>query len=105
MKYRIEVFRHGGRSFFSEWFDDLDPAIAVRVDRSIRRMETGNFGSAKALRGGLFELRMHFGPGYRVYYGLDGATLIILLGGGDKQRQSSDIAAARERWEHYLKGK
>ena len=105
MRYRIEEYTEGGRSAFGEWFDDLDPVTAARVDRYIRRMETGNFGAAKALRGGVRELRLDFGPGYRVYYGLDGTTLVILLGGGDKRRQSADIAAAVERWERYKKAK
>ena len=82
-------------------FDGLDPTTAARADRFIRRLEAGNFGATKSLRGGLFELRLYFGPGYRVYFGIDGATLVILLGGGDKRRQSADIAAAVERWEHY----
>ena len=105
MKYQIDIFLQNDKSAFTEWFDDLDPTTAARVDRSIRRLEAGNFGAAKALRGGLYELRLHFGPGYRVYYGLDGETLIILLGGGDKHRQSTDIDAARRRWKLYLKGK
>jgi len=58
-------------------------------------------GAAKSLREGVFELRMDFGPGYRAYYGRDGKTIIILLGGGDKRRQSADIAAAVERWKRY----
>jgi len=105
MQYRIEEYTEGERSPFGEWFDDLDPMTAARVDRYIRRLEVGNFGAAKALRGGLYELRMDFGPGYRVYYGLDGKTLVILLGGGDKRRQSHDIAAAVGRWESYKKAK
>ncbi len=67
MKYRVEVYVQNGRSAFSEWFDELDPTTAARVDRFIRRLESGNFGAAKSLRGGLFELRLNFGPGYRVY--------------------------------------
>lgn len=101
MPYRIEEYTDGGRSPFGEWFDDLDPVTAARVDRYLRRLEAGNFGAAKALRAGVFELRLDFGPGYRVYFGLDGKTLVVLLGGGDKRRQSADIAAAVERWEHY----
>ena len=54
----------------------------------------GNFSSAKALQEGVFELKMDFGPGYRVYFGRDGKTIIILLGGGSKRRQSADIAVA-----------
>ena len=105
MQYRIEEYTEGGRSPFGVWFEDLDPVTAARVDRCIRRLEAGNFGAAKALRGGICELRLDFGPGYRVYYGLDGKTLVILLGGGDKRRQSADTVAAVERWERYKKTK
>jgi putative addiction module killer protein len=104
MKYRIEIYVHDGKAPFVKWFDELDPATAARVDRSVRRMEAGNFGAAKSLHGGLFELRLNFGPGYRVYYGIKDMTLIILLSGGDKHRQSADIAAARIRWENFLEG-
>lgn len=79
----------------------MDAVTAVKVDRYVRRLETGNFGAAKPLREGVFELRLDFGPGYRVYYGRAGATVVILLGGGDKRRQSADIAAAVERWRRY----
>ena len=79
----------------------LDAVTAARVDKYVRRLETGNFGSAKALRDGVFELKMDFGPGYRVYFGRDGKTIIILLGGGSKRRQSADIAIAIERWKRY----
>ncbi len=94
-----------GQSPFAEWFDGLDAGMAARVDRYIRRMEAGNFGAAKALGGGVNELRLDFGPGYRVYYGMDGKTLVILLAGGDKRRQSADIATAKERWKRYKEAK
>jgi putative addiction module killer protein len=105
MTCRVVEYIEAGRSPFAEWFDALDAMTAARVDRYIRRMEAGNFGAAKALGGGLHELRLDFGPGYRVYYGRDGDTLVILLGGGDKRRQSADIAAARERWQRYRKAR
>lgn len=95
----------GGRSPFAEWFDDLDAVTAARVDRYVRRLETGNFGAAKPLHEGVFELRLDFGPGYRVYYGREGQTIIILLGGGSKRRQDADIAAAVERWKRYQQTK
>ena len=74
---------------------------AARVDRYIRRLEAGNFGGVRSLRDGVFELRMDFGPGYRVYFGREGRTIIILLGAGTKRRQDADIAAAVERWQRY----
>ena len=99
--YEIKEFAENGRSPFADWFNGLDAVTAARVDRFIRRMENGNFGSAKPLREGVHELRMDFGPGYRAYYGLDGNTLVILLGGGSKRRQSADIEAAIARWKRY----
>ena len=75
------------------------------MDRYIRRLESGVFGAPKALRDGVFELRLDFGPGYRVYYGRDGEKVIILLGGGSKRRQAADIAAAVERWKRYKQAK
>ncbi|MDD4018662.1 MAG: type II toxin-antitoxin system RelE/ParE family toxin [Kiritimatiellae bacterium] len=103
--YEIKEFAENGRSAFGDWFDGLDPVTAARVDRFIRRLESGNFGAAKPLREGVSEVRMDFGPGYRVYYGLDGNTLVILLGGGSKRRQSADIEAAIARWKRYKAGR
>ena len=103
--FEIREYTEGGRSPFAEWFDDLDPVTAARVDRYIRRLESGNFGTAKMLREGVSELRLDFGPGYRVYFGRDGKTLIILLGGGSKRRQDADIAAAIARWQRYQQAK
>ena len=61
----------------------------------------GNFCNTKPLREGLFELRMDFGPGYRVYFGREGRAIVILVGGGSKHRQVADIAIALERWKRY----
>ena len=103
--FEIREYTEGGRSPFAEWFDDLDAVTAARVDRYVRRLEAGNFGAAKLLHDGVFELRLDFGPGYRVYYGHEGRTIIILLGGGSKRRQDADIAAAVERWKRYKQTK
>lgn len=103
--FEIREYAENGRSPFAEWQDGLDPVTAARVDTCLRRLELGNFGAAKRLRGGVSELRLDFGPGYRVYYGLDGKTVVILLGGGDKRRQRADIEAAVSRWANYLKGR
>jgi len=103
--FEIQEYTEDGRSPFAEWFDDLDAVTAARVDRYVRRLETGNFGAAKPLRDGVFELRLDFGPGYRVYYGREGQAIIILLGGGSKRRQDADIAAAAERWKRYKRAK
>ena len=99
--FEIREYTEAGHSPFAEWFNELDAVSADRVDRYIRRLEAGNFGAAKPLREGMFELRLDFGPGYRVYYGREGRTIIILLGGGSKRRQHTDIAAAVQRWNRY----
>lgn len=99
--YQIVEYAPAGRSFFAEWFEELDPVTAARVDRYLRRLETGNLGAVKAIGSGVFEVRMDFGPGYRVYAGWEGRTIVVLLGGGDKSRQAADIAAAIQRWKQY----
>lgn len=101
MLFELREYTEGGRSPFAEWFDELDPATAARVDRYIRRLEAGNFSAAKGLREGVSELRLDFGPGYRVYFGRKGRTTIILVGGGSKRRQDTDISAAVARWRRY----
>lgn len=103
--FEIREYVENGRSPFADWFDDLDSVTAARVDRYIRRLESGNFGAAKVVGEGVTELRLDFGPGYRVYYGRDGKTLILLLGGGSKRRQDADIAAAVARWQRYRQAK
>ena len=99
--FEIREYVENGRSPYAEWFESLDNVTADRVDKYMRRLEQGNFGAAKALREGVFELRMDFGPGYRVYYGRESQRIIILLGGGSKRRQEAEIVAALERWKRY----
>jgi putative addiction module killer protein len=96
--FEIREYVENGHSPYVEWFGGLEKVTAARVSTYIRRLAAGNFGAAKALQEGVFELRMDFGPGYRVYYGREGRTIIILLGGGSKRRQNADIAAAVQRW-------
>ena len=91
----------GGRSPFAEWFDDLDAGAAAKVTVALARIEMGNLSNVKSVGGGVLEHRIDWGPGYRVYLGRDGATLVILLAGGTKRRQQRDIAAAQERWADY----
>jgi putative addiction module killer protein len=99
----MEIRRYltrSGRDIFGEWLSGLRDARAMaKVVARIDRLSSGNFGDCKALRGGLFELRIDWGPGYRVYYALAGKTYVLLLCGGDKRKQSSDIKRALE----YLK--
>ena len=68
---------------------------------ALLRIELGNLSNVKGVGAGVFEYRIDFGPGYRVYFGKDGETVVILLGGGTKKRQDRDIATAKERWKDY----
>lgn len=101
----IEYVDVNSTSPFADWFNDLDAVTAARVDKHVRRMEHGNFGNSRHVGSGVLELKIDIGPGYRIYYGKAGDTLVILLGGGDKKRQSYDIAKAIQRWTAYKKGR
>jgi putative addiction module killer protein len=95
-----------GESPFAKWRETLDNVTRARVMLSVLRLEAGNFSTAKGVGAGLFELRLDFGPGYRVYFGRDGEELVILVGGGSKKREQRDIDSARLLWREYkrLKG-
>lgn len=106
MRYRdmVELREYNderGRSPFRRWFSRLDTPAATRVAVAIERMTEGNLGDVRPVGEGVSERRIHFGPGYRVYFGREGETIIILLAGGDKQRQQNDIQTARSRWRRY----
>jgi putative addiction module killer protein len=96
-----EYLGHDGRNFFGEWFDRLNSEAARRVITALYRLGLGNFSNVKGVGGGVFEVRIDFGPGYRIYFGKDGERIVILLCGGTKQRQREDIAQAVECWHEY----
>lgn len=89
------------RSPFRTWFRALDAAAAARINTALVRLEMGNTSNVKGVGGGVFELKVDFGPGYRVYFGKDGNEIVILLGGGTKKRQERDINAAHACWLNY----
>ncbi|MEC4678956.1 MAG: type II toxin-antitoxin system RelE/ParE family toxin [Nitrospirota bacterium] len=72
-----------------------------RIIQRVTRLESGNYGDYKSLKDGVFELRLSFGSGYRVYCAEDGNTIVILLCGGDKSTQEKDIEAAKAYWKEY----
>ncbi|MGO4882651.1 MAG: type II toxin-antitoxin system RelE/ParE family toxin [Bryobacteraceae bacterium] len=90
---------------FAEWLEGLDAAAAAKVTVALARMEQGNLSNVEGVGSGVFEQKIDFGPGYRIYFGKDGASLIILLGGDTKKRQRQDIAAAKDRWAAYKRRK
>lgn len=90
-----------GTEPYTEWEKRLrDRAVRARVRARIGRLRLGNFGDSKRV-GEVFELRVHVGPGYRIYYGREGDTVVILLCGGDKGSQAGDIERAEAYWRDY----
>lgn len=92
-----------GRVPFREWLVGLDVTTRARVQARILRFETGNLGDHKEVGGGVWEARLDFGPGYRVYFGQRGRELVVLLTGGDKKSQKKDLGRARQFWLDYVK--
>lgn len=78
-----------------------DRHARARIAARIERLEAGNFGDCKPLRDGVWEMRIDWGPGYRVYYARAGARLILLLLGGDKRRQAADVERAVACWNEF----
>ena len=91
-----------GKEPFSEWLNSLgDPITRRRILKRVLRLEQGHFGDFKHVGEGVKELRFFFGAGYRVYFGEDGDTIVILLSGGDKNSQARDIQQAIAFWQEY----
>lgn len=97
----VEYEDDDGSHPFSKWFGKLKAPAALKVRTAIARMEAGNPGDVKPVGGGVSECRLAYGPGYRIYFGRDGETLVILLGGSSKKDQARAIATAKEHWRNY----
>jgi putative addiction module killer protein len=91
-----------GQTPFLNWLDKLkDRQARQRIQARIGRLRLGNFGQTRSLGGGVHELKVDYGPGYRIYFGREGTTVVILLSGGDKKTQNEDIKEAKEYWARY----
>lgn len=88
-----------GKSPFVEWITHFkDKVTRIRIERRLERMELGHYGDCEPVGEGVYELRLHFGSGYRVYFVEQGDEVLILLCGGDKSTQSEDIRLAKQFW-------
>lgn len=101
----LEYVDERGDSPFQAWFADLDAPAAARVVTRLARIESGNFSNVEGVGEGVFEAKIEFGQGYRIYFGKDGVEIVILLGGGGKKRQQQDIEFAHRRWADYKRRK
>ena len=91
-----------GRVPFKSWFNDLrDERARAKIRVRIRRASLGNFGHCRSLGDGVSELKVDYGPGYRVYFGVNGNEFIVLLLGGDKRTQEQDIKMAKKYWNEF----
>jgi putative addiction module killer protein len=101
----LEYLDARGRSPYAAWSDNLSASVAAKVVAALYRLEAGNFSNVKGVGEGVFERRIDFGPGYRIYFGKDGESMLILLGGSGKKRQREAIAASQQRWVDYKRRK
>lgn len=102
MKIKISSYiTKDGVDPFAKWFDKLSAIAAAKVSTALYRMELGNYSNVKSLGDGIFEYKIDFGPGYRIYFGQDGEELVILVGGGSKKQQDKDIKIAKNYWQEY----
>lgn len=100
MDIRVYEDEAGNRPF-EEWYGDLPAAAAAKVQTALTRLENGNHSNLAPVGQGVSERKIDWGPGLRLYLAFDGATIIILLGGGTKKRQQADIETALARWSDY----
>ena len=94
-----------GKEPFKKWLNSLNNSIVRRIDQRLLRLSIGNYGDYKFLAQGVYELRLAFGSGYRIYFGKDGYKIVVILSGGDKKTQKKDIQAAIEYWNKYKERK
>jgi putative addiction module killer protein len=101
---RVIVFaEENGNEPFTQWLYDLKDSVGrKRILIRITRLEQGNYGDCEPVGEGVSELRIFFGPGYRVYFGEDAENIVVLLCGGDKGSQQQDIKKAKAYWQEYL---
>jgi len=98
---RLVEYLEGGVSPFGKWFTGLNAPAAAKIATALYRLEQGHRSNIRSVGKGVFEYKIDFGPGYRIYFGREGDALIILLGGGSKKAQAGDIQIAQARWSGY----
>jgi putative addiction module killer protein len=101
----VEYEQEDGTHPFFKWVSNINTPAKLKVRTAVARMGEGNFSNVKAVGQGVSEYRLDFGPGYRIYFGKDGDSLVILLGGGTKKRQNNDIETAQALWKEYKRRK
>ena len=101
----VHYLTSNGKDVYEDWLGELDTRDANRVVAHVTRMYSGNFGITRSVGDGVLELKIHYGPGYRVYYLHDKDNIVVLLCGGDKRTQFNDIARAKHNAANYWRRK
>jgi len=101
----IQLYQDANGNYpFDDWLDCLrDRTARVKIQARLARLSLGNFGDSKFIGDGVYELRINYGGGYRIYFGQVGSSIILLLCGGDKSSQARDIQTAKVYWRNYAK--
>lgn len=102
---QVEIYEYAaesGKKPFSLWLENLNDLQAIsRIQTRIDRLKRGIYGNCEPVGGGVSELKIDYGQGYRIYFGKDGAAVVILLCGGDKSSQREDVRIAQVYWQNY----
>ena len=103
MEYEIKIYQTSSRKRpFDKWLNDLtDRKAQIAIDLRLERIRLGNLGQNKSLGGGVYELKIDLGPGFRIYYGKIGLQVILLLCAGDKRSQQKDIILAKKYFQDF----
>lgn len=103
MRFQVrEYLTADGGNPYREWIERLDTMVRARVQARVLRFELGNLGDHKSVGKGVWEARLAFGPGYRIYFGIHRRTVFLLLLGGAKSSQAKDVREAKKHWAEYL---
>jgi putative addiction module killer protein len=101
----IEYTDEQEESPFAKWFSRINAQAAARISTALYRLGQGNLSNTRSVGKGVFEYKVDFGPGYRIYFGRDGNRIIVLLTGGTKKQQGKDIRKAYSYWTDYKRQK
>tara|TARA_B110000879_G_C11098145_1_gene481969 strand:- start:443 stop:775 length:333 start_codon:yes stop_codon:yes gene_type:complete len=103
MQYELTILEtNEGKTPFIDWLEKLDIKTQARINNRISRIKSGNFGDFKSIGDKVFELRLFFGSGYRIYYGIIEERIVLVISGGDKANQRRDIQKAKKLWATYF---
>jgi putative addiction module killer protein len=98
-----EYISVSGKNYFRLWLEDQESAVKAKIQARLFRVELGNLGDHKSVGNGVFELRIQFGPGFRIYFGKEKGEIILLLIAGNKSSQHSDIKRAKNLWSENIR--